>query len=163
MSGLNVCCLKMIIIDFFPVMFFFFYHYKMCLIWHSGFLCFVILLYKRRGRHWIAHFSKGFLASTKEKMTLFYGNIKNAIFFYFFNFSPDLSGLLRALRTFVIPQKLLLCFSHHSRSFGDASLTHHLAVMDELVRRDKNHPSVVMWSVANEPAAEMPPAENYFK
>ncbi|KAK5600411.1 hypothetical protein CRENBAI_021708 [Crenichthys baileyi] len=49
------------------------------------------------------------------------------------------------------------------RSFGNASLTHHLAVMDELVRRDKNHPSVVMWSVANEPAAEMPPAENYFK
>uniref|UniRef100_A0AAY5KL30 Beta-glucuronidase n=1 Tax=Esox lucius TaxID=8010 RepID=A0AAY5KL30_ESOLU len=36
------------------------------------------------------------------------------------------------------------------RSFGNASLTHHLAVMDELVRRDKNHPSVVMWSVANE-------------
>lgn len=50
-----------------------------------------------------------------------------------------------------------------SRSFGNASLTHHLAVMDELVRRDKNHPSVVMWSVANEPAAEMPPAEYYFK
>ncbi|KAM4726546.1 beta-glucuronidase [Anableps anableps] len=49
------------------------------------------------------------------------------------------------------------------RSFGKASLTHHLAVMEELVRRDKNHPSVVMWSVANEPAAEMPPAENYFK
>ncbi|MEQ2283575.1 hypothetical protein AMECASPLE_012801 [Ameca splendens] len=49
------------------------------------------------------------------------------------------------------------------RSFGNASLTHHLAVMDELVRRDKNHPSVVMWSVANEPASEMPPAENYFK
>uniref|UniRef100_A0A8P4GIX9 Beta-glucuronidase n=1 Tax=Dicentrarchus labrax TaxID=13489 RepID=A0A8P4GIX9_DICLA len=49
------------------------------------------------------------------------------------------------------------------RSFGKASLTHHLVVMDELVRRDKNHPSVVMWSVANEPAAEMPPAEFYFK
>ncbi|KAF7665609.1 hypothetical protein LDENG_00136470 [Lucifuga dentata] len=49
------------------------------------------------------------------------------------------------------------------RSFGNTSLTHHLAVMDELVRRDKNHPSVVMWSVANEPAAEMPPAEFYFK
>ncbi|XP_015239131.1 PREDICTED: beta-glucuronidase [Cyprinodon variegatus] len=49
------------------------------------------------------------------------------------------------------------------RSFGNASLAHHLAVMDELVRRDKNHPSVVMWSVANEPAAEMPPAEYYFK
>lgn len=35
--------------------------------------------------------------------------------------------------------------------------------MDELVRRDKNHPSVVMWSVANEPASEMPPAGTYFK
>uniref|UniRef100_A0A8D0CSV2 Beta-glucuronidase n=1 Tax=Sander lucioperca TaxID=283035 RepID=A0A8D0CSV2_SANLU len=49
------------------------------------------------------------------------------------------------------------------RSFGNSSLTHHLAVMDELVRRDKNHASVVMWSVANEPAAEMPPADFYFK
>uniref|UniRef100_H3CT15 Beta-glucuronidase n=1 Tax=Tetraodon nigroviridis TaxID=99883 RepID=H3CT15_TETNG len=49
------------------------------------------------------------------------------------------------------------------RSFGNASLSHHLFVMDELVRRDKNHPSVVMWSVANEPASEMPPAGFYFK
>uniref|UniRef100_A0A1A8QN42 Beta-glucuronidase n=1 Tax=Nothobranchius rachovii TaxID=451742 RepID=A0A1A8QN42_9TELE len=49
------------------------------------------------------------------------------------------------------------------RSFENASLTHHLEVMDELVRRDKNHPSVVMWSVANEPAAEMPPAGFYFQ
>ncbi|XP_056299466.1 beta-glucuronidase [Pseudoliparis swirei] len=48
-------------------------------------------------------------------------------------------------------------------SFGNASLTNHLVVMDELVRRDKNHPSVVMWSVANEPAAEMPPADFYLK
>ncbi|XP_051981881.1 beta-glucuronidase [Xyrauchen texanus] len=49
------------------------------------------------------------------------------------------------------------------RSFGNASLAHHMIVMEELVRRDKNHPSVVMWSVANEPASEMPPAEFYFK
>uniref|UniRef100_A0AAR2L7P5 Beta-glucuronidase n=1 Tax=Pygocentrus nattereri TaxID=42514 RepID=A0AAR2L7P5_PYGNA len=48
-------------------------------------------------------------------------------------------------------------------SFGNESLAHHLVVMEELVRRDKNHPSVVMWSVANEPAAEMPPAAFYFK
>uniref|UniRef100_A0A8C6SAE6 Beta-glucuronidase n=1 Tax=Neogobius melanostomus TaxID=47308 RepID=A0A8C6SAE6_9GOBI len=27
----------------------------------------------------------------------------------------------------------------------------------------QNHPSVVMWSVANEPAAEMPPADYYFR
>ncbi|KAM6969731.1 beta-glucuronidase [Aplochiton taeniatus] len=49
------------------------------------------------------------------------------------------------------------------RSFENASLAHHLVVMEELVRRDKNHASVVMWSVANEPAAEMPPAGLYFK
>ena len=49
------------------------------------------------------------------------------------------------------------------RSFANASLAHHLVVMDELVQRDKNHPSVVMWSVANEPASEMPPAGYYFK
>uniref|UniRef100_UPI003AB0E4A4 beta-glucuronidase isoform X2 n=1 Tax=Centroberyx gerrardi TaxID=166262 RepID=UPI003AB0E4A4 len=49
------------------------------------------------------------------------------------------------------------------RSFRNASLAHHLVVMDEMVRRDKNHPSVVMWSVANEPASEVPPAGLYFK
>ncbi|KAM9320081.1 beta-glucuronidase [Gastrophryne carolinensis] len=48
-------------------------------------------------------------------------------------------------------------------SFGNKSLEHHLAVMEELVRRDKNHPSVVMWSVANEPASELSPAGYYFK
>ncbi|XP_069082982.1 beta-glucuronidase [Pleurodeles waltl] len=48
-------------------------------------------------------------------------------------------------------------------SFGNKSLSHHLVVMEELVRRDKNRPSVVMWSVANEPASELPQAEHYFK
>ncbi|XP_033904280.2 beta-glucuronidase-like isoform X1 [Acipenser ruthenus] len=49
------------------------------------------------------------------------------------------------------------------RSFGNESLAHHLIVMEELVRRDKNRPSVVMWSVANEPNAELAPADYYFK
>uniref|UniRef100_A0AAY4ENX1 Beta-glucuronidase n=1 Tax=Denticeps clupeoides TaxID=299321 RepID=A0AAY4ENX1_9TELE len=49
------------------------------------------------------------------------------------------------------------------QSFENASLVHHLVVMEELVRRDKNHPSVVMWSVANEPAAEKNSAGPYFK
>ncbi|XP_040280718.1 beta-glucuronidase [Bufo bufo] len=48
-------------------------------------------------------------------------------------------------------------------SFGNKSLQHHLVVMEELVRRDKNRPSVVMWSVANEPASQIPPAGYYFK
>ncbi|XP_060704267.1 beta-glucuronidase [Hemiscyllium ocellatum] len=48
-------------------------------------------------------------------------------------------------------------------SFGNKSLAHHLTVMEELVRRDKNRPSVVMWSVANEPASGLPEANHYFK
>ncbi|XP_055514029.1 beta-glucuronidase [Leucoraja erinacea] len=48
-------------------------------------------------------------------------------------------------------------------SFGNKSLAHHLAVMKELVHRDKNRPSVVMWSVANEPASALPQAGHYFK
>uniref|UniRef100_A0A8C3XTY5 Beta-glucuronidase n=1 Tax=Chelydra serpentina TaxID=8475 RepID=A0A8C3XTY5_CHESE len=48
-------------------------------------------------------------------------------------------------------------------NFGNTSLAHHLVVMEELVRRDKNRPSVVMWSVANEPASELSPAAYYFK
>ncbi|XP_077867014.1 beta-glucuronidase-like [Saccoglossus kowalevskii] len=50
-----------------------------------------------------------------------------------------------------------------NENFSNKSLTHHLEVMDELVRRDKNRPSVIMWSVANEPASEYPQAEAYFK
>uniref|UniRef100_A0A8D2CQY0 Glucuronidase beta n=1 Tax=Sciurus vulgaris TaxID=55149 RepID=A0A8D2CQY0_SCIVU len=49
------------------------------------------------------------------------------------------------------------------QSFGNASLQHHLRVMEELVRRDKNHPAVVMWSVANEPSSFLKPAGYYLK
>ncbi len=45
----------------------------------------------------------------------------------------------------------------------DDNLRHHLEVMKELVQRDKNHPSVVMWSVANEPKSDSDKAERYFK
>ena len=46
---------------------------------------------------------------------------------------------------------------------GDALLDHHLQVMRELVARDKNHPSVVMWSVSNEPRTSEPASGRYFK
>jgi len=32
-----------------------------------------------------------------------------------------------------------------------------------MIERDKNHPSVIMWSVANEPESNHPGAENFFK
>jgi beta-glucuronidase len=39
----------------------------------------------------------------------------------------------------------------------------HAQAIRELVARDKNHPSVVLWSIANEPESETPEAEDYFR
>lgn len=44
----------------------------------------------------------------------------------------------------------------------DELLSRHKQTMTELVARDKNHPSVVMWSVANEPACWEDAARPYF-
>jgi beta-glucuronidase len=46
---------------------------------------------------------------------------------------------------------------------GPATLEHHLAVLREMIARDKNHPSVVVWLVANEPAAGEDAATDYFE
>ncbi len=46
---------------------------------------------------------------------------------------------------------------------GAGTLAHHLEVAAELVARDKNHPSVVMWSVANEAATYERGAGPYFR
>ncbi len=40
---------------------------------------------------------------------------------------------------------------------------HHRRVMEELVDRDKNHPCVIAWSVANEPASQEEGAKEYFE
>ncbi|UOF89308.1 beta-glucuronidase [Fodinisporobacter ferrooxydans] len=40
---------------------------------------------------------------------------------------------------------------------------HHRDVIQELIARDKNHPSVVIWSIANEAATEEEGAYEYFK
>jgi len=39
----------------------------------------------------------------------------------------------------------------------------HQEVVRELIARDKNHPCVVMWCIANEPASEEDGAEEYFR
>lgn len=40
---------------------------------------------------------------------------------------------------------------------------HHRQVIKDLIERDKNHSSVVMWSIANEPASEEEGAREYFE
>jgi beta-glucuronidase len=46
---------------------------------------------------------------------------------------------------------------------NEKTLEYHIQVMKELINRDRNHPCVVMWSVANEPASYEEGAEEYFK
>ena len=40
---------------------------------------------------------------------------------------------------------------------------HHRQVMRDMVQRDKNHPCVIIWSVANEPASQEDGAKEYFE
>ena len=46
---------------------------------------------------------------------------------------------------------------------NDATREVHAQAIRELIARDKNHPSVVLWSIANEPESETEEAENYFR
>jgi beta-glucuronidase len=46
---------------------------------------------------------------------------------------------------------------------NDATQAVHAQAIRELVARDKNHPSVVLWSIANEPESDTEGAERYFQ
>lgn len=49
-----------------------------------------------------------------------------------------------------------------SETFNDETRSAHEQHIRELIGRDKNHPSVVMWSIANEPASNEDGAREYF-
>ena len=46
---------------------------------------------------------------------------------------------------------------------NDATREVHAQAIRELIARDKNHPSVVIWSIANEPESDTRGAEDYFR
>jgi beta-glucuronidase len=46
---------------------------------------------------------------------------------------------------------------------NDATREVHAQAIRELIGRDKNHPSVVLWSIANEPESDTEEAEKYFE
>jgi beta-glucuronidase len=49
------------------------------------------------------------------------------------------------------------------KGFDANQLSLHLNTISELIQRDKNRPSVVMWSISNEPYSTDAGAEEYFK
>lgn len=48
-------------------------------------------------------------------------------------------------------------------TINDATREVHAQAIRELVARDKNHPSVILWSIANEPESHTEGAERYFE
>jgi beta-glucuronidase len=50
-----------------------------------------------------------------------------------------------------------------AETINDTTREVHAQAIRELVARDKNHPSVVLWSIANEPESDTEGAENYFR
>ncbi len=48
-------------------------------------------------------------------------------------------------------------------TINDVTQAVHAQAIRELIARDKNHPSVVLWSIANEPESETVEAEDYFR
>ncbi|XP_049873119.1 beta-glucuronidase-like isoform X2 [Pectinophora gossypiella] len=55
------------------------------------------------------------------------------------------------------------CPSGDTDFFTHALLTKHKQSLTELIRRDKNHPSVIMWSISNEPRSAKKEADAYFE
>jgi beta-glucuronidase len=51
----------------------------------------------------------------------------------------------------------------HDKAVFKSIMKHHIQVLSELVERDKNRPSVVMWSLANEPWSQDPSCRPYFR
>lgn len=47
--------------------------------------------------------------------------------------------------------------------FDDTLLKQHQQTIQELIKRDKNRPSVILWSIANEPLSQMTEARAYFQ
>jgi beta-glucuronidase len=53
--------------------------------------------------------------------------------------------------------------TYSPQTVNDATQAVHAQAIRELVARDKNHPSVVLWSIANEPESDTEGAERYFQ
>lgn len=53
--------------------------------------------------------------------------------------------------------------TYSEETIGTATQLAHRQAIEELIARDKNHPCVVLWSLANEPESHTDPARAYFE
>lgn len=53
-------------------------------------------------------------------------------------------------------------FHDSHRNYSNELLQNHKYSIEQLIHRDRNHPSVVMWSIANEPRTQQTNADQYF-
>jgi beta-glucuronidase len=51
----------------------------------------------------------------------------------------------------------------HFRNYSPALLEKHKDSLTQLIRRDKNRPSVIFWSIANEARTHLSDADSYFR
>jgi beta-glucuronidase len=56
-------------------------------------------------------------------------------------------------------EKIVSDFRNYTQELFD----NHVKSLAELIRRDKNRPSVILWSVANEPNSGEEGADEYFR
>src|SRR5690606_4590440 len=84
----------------------------------------------------------------------------------------DRQGIVVISETAAVGQNLGLSggiFGGEERvTFSDETINErsrevHAQAIRELVARDKNHPCVVLWSIANEPESHTPASRDYFK
>ncbi|CRK95286.1 CLUMA_CG008644, isoform B [Clunio marinus] len=54
------------------------------------------------------------------------------------------------------------CPSVDTDNYSNELLLNHKFSLEQLIHRDRNHPSVVMWSIANEPRTQKTNADQYF-
>ncbi|TMW46366.1 hypothetical protein DOY81_008553, partial [Sarcophaga bullata] len=55
------------------------------------------------------------------------------------------------------------CSSVNTDYFSSELMHNHKSALEQLIHRDRNHPSVIMWSIANEPRTAKNQSEPYFR
>lgn len=76
-------------------------------------------------------------------------------------YSEEMMDMADQLGVLVIDESPLVGLMR--RNFDSRTLQKSKAFIREMILRDRNHPSVIMWSVANEPKSNEPEAAPFFK